>query len=131
VPPTGWVPADEEQAKHPGKPCVETHAVRIVAALINPRGDDPGHETVTLLNTLPEPVPLTGWVITDTARRRHPLDGITLAPGEATRVILDGLGVQLSNKGGTITLLDPDGFKVDGVAYTATQARREGWSVVF
>ncbi|MDH5528188.1 MAG: DUF2278 family protein [Nitrospirota bacterium] len=131
VPPSGWEPEDEEQAEHPGRPRVEPHALRIVAAVINPVGDDPGQESVTLLNTLPQPVPLDGWVIADTARRRHPLDGITLGPGDSIRVVLDGLGVQLSNKGGTITLLDPEGYKVDGVAYTAAQARREGWSVVF
>jgi len=33
--------------------------------------------------------------------------------------------------GGVITLLDADGLKVDGVAYTRDQARREGWSTVF
>jgi hypothetical protein len=30
-----------------------------------------------------------------------------------------------------ISLLDPDGLKVDGVAYTKAQAEREGWSLVF
>jgi hypothetical protein len=37
----------------------------------------------------------------------------------------------LGNRGGLISLLDPDGLKVDGVAYTKTQAEREGWSLVF
>jgi hypothetical protein len=36
----------------------------------------------------------------------------------------------LGNSGGTISLLDVAGTKVDGVAYTAAQAR-EGWTVVF
>lgn len=31
----------------------------------------------------------------------------------------------------TVTLLDPDGLKVDGVAYTKGQADAEGWSLVF
>ena len=39
--------------------------------------------------------------------------------------------VQLGNKGGMITLLDADGLKVDGVAYTGRQAAREGWTIVF
>ena len=34
--------------------------------------------------------------------------------------------VQLSNKGGLITLLDGAGLKVDGVAYTKEQANTEG-----
>ncbi len=39
--------------------------------------------------------------------------------------------VQLGNRGGLITLLDPNGLKVDGVAYTQGQADAEGWSIVF
>ena len=39
--------------------------------------------------------------------------------------------VQLGNKGGAVTLLDPDGLKVDGVAYTAARRGREGWTLVF
>jgi hypothetical protein len=38
--------------------------------------------------------------------------------------------VLLGNKGGIITLLDNRGLKVDGVSYTAADAR-EGWTVVF
>ena len=38
--------------------------------------------------------------------------------------------VALGNKGGLITLLDAQGLKVDGVAYTAADAP-EGWTVVF
>jgi hypothetical protein len=37
----------------------------------------------------------------------------------------------LGNKGGSITLLDSAGLKVSGVAYTADQAQREGWTVTF
>jgi hypothetical protein len=39
--------------------------------------------------------------------------------------------VQLGNKGGSITLLDKSALKVDGVAYTADQGKREGWTVTF
>jgi hypothetical protein len=39
--------------------------------------------------------------------------------------------VQLGNKGGAITLLDANAVKVDGVSYTAAQAQRDGWTVVF
>jgi hypothetical protein len=39
--------------------------------------------------------------------------------------------VQLSKKGGLITLLNKQGLKVDGVAYTQQQAQREGWTIVF
>ena len=39
--------------------------------------------------------------------------------------------MQLGNHGGLITLLNPDGLKVDGVSYTRAQADAEGWSIVF
>jgi hypothetical protein len=39
--------------------------------------------------------------------------------------------VQLGNSGGTITLLDARNHKAHGVAYTAAQAAREGWTIVF
>ena len=37
----------------------------------------------------------------------------------------------LGNNGGAITLLDPNGLKVHGVSYTASQAEASGWTVVF
>jgi hypothetical protein len=37
----------------------------------------------------------------------------------------------LGNSGGIITLLNAEGLKVHGVAYTKEDARREGWTIVF
>jgi hypothetical protein len=34
-------------------------------------------------------------------------------------------------KSGLLRLLNPDGLKVDGVAYTKDQADAEGWSLIF
>ena len=53
-----------------------------------------------------------------------------LAPGVSLVVRLGG-GAQLGNHGGEISLLDARRLKVDGVSYTAEQAAREGWTVVF
>jgi len=39
--------------------------------------------------------------------------------------------MQLSNKGGIITLLDERGMKVYGVSYTKAQADQPGWTIVF
>ena len=58
------------------------------------------------------------------------LPGGLLAPGYSLRVPVEA-PVQLGNQGGLITLLNPDGLKVDGVAYTQAQAAAEGWSIVF
>ncbi|HKV06612.1 MAG TPA: DUF2278 family protein [Thermoanaerobaculia bacterium] len=105
--------------------------VNIVAALVNPAGNDVGLETVTLLNARPEPVALAGWQLEDNHGHRATLDGATLAPGDTVRIPLSGLNVQLSNQGGTLSLLDPEGLKVHGVAYTKQQASAQGWTVVF
>ena len=84
---------------------------------------------VTLLNTWPDVIDLTGWAIKDKHKHAHTLSG-SLDPG-ATTVITLPQQVQLSNKGGIITLVDRSGLKVDGVAYTRDQARRQGWTIVF
>jgi hypothetical protein len=83
--------------------------VRIVGALVNQIGPAPEAETVTLLNASLSEIDLAGWSILD--RLQPP--------------------VQLGNRGGLITLLDPAGLKVDGVAYTKDQADTEGWTVTF
>jgi uncharacterized protein YukJ len=104
-------------------------AVRVVGALVNPIGPAPEPETVTLLNASPDPVELAGWKISDRLNNGQSLTG-TLAAG-ATLAIPIQPPVQLGNKGGTITLLDERGLKVDGVSYTESQAQREGWTLVF
>jgi hypothetical protein len=53
-----------------------------------------------------------------------------LPAGDALRIRL-GPPVALGNSGGLITLLNPDGLKVDGVAYTKAQATPEGRSLIF
>jgi uncharacterized protein YukJ len=104
--------------------------VRIVAALVNPSGPGPEHETVTLLNASPSPVDLHGWRLADRMKRTCATPAKVLAPG-ATLTAPLSTDVQLGNKGGALTLLDPAGLKVDGIAYTADDAREEGWTVVF
>ncbi len=105
--------------------------VRIVAALVNPPGNDVGKETVTLVNTTPDEIDLTGWSLADKNKRKSRIEGLRLAAGAAGVVRLSGSSVQLSNKGGIITLLDPQGVKIDGVRYTREEARRQGWTLVF
>jgi uncharacterized protein YukJ len=102
--------------------------VRIVAALVNPT-TSPEVERVTLLNRAPHEVDLTGWALLDTNRVPVPLSG-TLAAGD-TRVVTIERPAALSNKGGSVSLVDEDGRKVDGVAYTKEQAQHAGWTVVF
>jgi uncharacterized protein YukJ len=103
--------------------------VRIVGALVNPTGPAPEPETITLLNTSPGPVGLTGWKIADRSKNQQSLVG-TLAAG-ATATVPVQPPLQLGNKGGIITLLDDRELKVDGVSYTEQDAQREGWTLVF
>jgi hypothetical protein len=95
--------------------------VLIVAAQPNPAGDDRGRELVTLLNTTPAPIDLTGWALVDAAGGRQTLTG-TIASGAVTQIPASG-AVQLSNRGDTIVLLDPASQPVDQVAYKADQVR--------
>ncbi len=124
------IPTDRIQATVPahivGAP---DQLVRIIAAMINPFGPDSGHESVTLINTSPHPINLTGWSLLDKQKNKQKLSG-AINPGSTLKIHLENY-MRLDNSGGIITLLNKDGFKVDGVSYTATQARLEGWTVVF
>ena len=105
--------------------------VRIVAALVNPPGDDVGKESITLINTSPDTVDLNGWAIADQLKRKLPLKAISLKPGAVVTVPLTGQDIQLGNSGGIITLLDSKGIKIDGVSYTKDDAKKQGWTIVF
>jgi hypothetical protein len=62
---TGHCIGDAEQP-------AEDKGVVIIAATVNPAGDDPGMERVLLLNTLAIPVNLDGWALADKNKRRQP-----------------------------------------------------------
>lgn len=55
----------------------------------------------------------------------------TVRSGHAFTILLSGHGAQLSNAGGTITLLKRSGLKVDGVSYSKKAARIEGRPIAF
>jgi uncharacterized protein YukJ len=107
-----------------------THLATIISAMVNPMGNDRGHESVTILNTSAQTLDLNGWALLDERERHQRLTG-SIEPSETLTIHLDGTSLQLNNKGGTITLQDSRGLKVDGVAYTAAQAQVEGRPVVF
>jgi len=101
--------------------------VRIVSALIDPIGDDTGKELVTLKNMTETAINLEGWTLVDKNRQYETLATMEVAAGQTVEIHLSGHGAQLSNKGGTITLLNPEGIKIHGVAYSKGQvARRTG-----
>ena len=107
-----------------------THLATIISAMVNPLGNDRGHESVTILNTSADTLDLSGWSLRDERERSQAISG-QVRPSETITIALDGASMRLTNTGGTITLLDDHGWKVDGVAYTAAQAGVEGRPVVF
>jgi hypothetical protein len=111
---------------HPSEP---DFRVRIVAAMVNPIGPAPEAESVTLLNATPAAIDLAGWRIIDKSERTQTLSG-QIAAG-AAKVVAIVPPVVLSNNGGMITLVDGNGLKVDGVAYTKKAAAAQGWTIVF
>ena len=110
---------------------IEDGSVRIVAAKVNPAGNDVSKEMIILLNASPETIDLNGWMIADKNKKKERLTGPLLGAGETTTITLSGESAQLSNKGGIITLLNKNGIKVDGVSYTKVQAKKQGWTLVF
>lgn len=104
--------------------------IRIFAALVNPKGDDTGHEAVYLLNTTDKDISLDGWAIADKQKKKEMLSGTIVAGGTIIHA-LSGETAQLSNEGGIITLLNKDGLKISGVSYTKDQASQQGKVIVF
>ncbi len=114
-----------------GEQPAEDKGVVIIAATVNPVGHDPGLERVLLLNTLATAVNLAGWALADKNKRRHSLDGIALEPGAVAALTLPGTTIQLSNKGGILTLLNSEGLKVHGVQYNKNDVSEQGRTIVF
>ena len=105
--------------------------VRIIAALINPEGHDPGKETVTLINTGRVPATIDGWRLEDRNGKSSPLEDLTIGTGETLRVVLDPSGAQLSNKGGRISLIDKNGKIIHTVSYSRGQVKTDGETILF
>ena len=99
--------------------------VRIIAALVNPEGDDTGKEYIILLNKTNKDINLAGWQIVDKLKKRDIIGNKILPAGDTLRIQLTGAGAQLTNKGGNITLLNKESLKVDGVTYTKEDAAAE------
>jgi len=107
--------------------------VIITKALVNPRGPDgqPGvdPETVTLKNRTDAEVNLSGWKLRNKNGESHVILAQGIAGGASVTIALVPQ-VLLSNKGGTITLLNGTELKVHGVSYSKEQAV-EGLVITF
>ncbi|MFD8996137.1 DUF2278 family protein [Streptomyces abikoensis] len=113
----------------PSPPGEHEAAVRIVAARVGASAGPDG-QSVTLLNASADTVDLGGWRLADERGHVRPLPSRRLAAG-GTVTVEGGDGLRLSRTGGALSLLDPVGLKVHGVAYTDEQVRLEGWTTTF
>jgi len=104
-------------------------AVSIIAAMVNPDGDDAGFEYVILLNKSNQDINLHGWQIVDKLNRKETITNKIIKAGRTRRITLNGKGAQLSNQGGNITLVNADGIKIDGATYTESDAATQGWLI--
>jgi hypothetical protein len=117
-------------APQPPLPEVDT-AIKIFAAMVNPKADDVGKEFVYLLNITDKDVNLDGWMIADKLKKKEIIRNKILKSTEITKIELTGQNAQLSNEGGIITLLNNNGLKIDGVSYIKQQAAKQGFIVTF
>ncbi|PSN17952.1 endonuclease [filamentous cyanobacterium CCP5] len=103
-------------------------AIFIAAALVNASGDERLGEWVSIINLTNEPVNFEGWKLKDPEDELE-ISG-SLGPGEAMRV---GplLPIQLANRGGTLSLYNPAGARIDRVKYPVQPAILEDKPVVF
>lgn len=104
--------------------------VRIAAAMVNPAGNEAAGEWVSLINLGADTVAMTGWRLTDHKGREHPLPDQQLEPGVAIRV-QPVAAMQLRNLGGSITLSNANGQRVDRAFWVSEEGRRQGQPIVF
>jgi uncharacterized protein YukJ len=110
-------------------PSIGESTVKIVAAMVNPSGDERSKENVYLINITNQPIDLAGWFIEDTSRQKQKLSNVIMQPYQVSVISVDGL--ELSNKGGIINLYDKQMKKIHGVSYTKEVSAKEDVLITF
>ncbi|KXJ86907.1 hypothetical protein Micbo1qcDRAFT_208684 [Microdochium bolleyi] len=127
-------PPQNGEAPSPATPSGDDDDAQVViqAALVNPSGPDGQRgvsgESVTLYNRSANSISLASWGVGNGKGATQSLSGSLVGMSKRTFAVP---GAPLSNKGGTITLLDSNGLKVHGVRYTRDEARRQGQFLFF
>ena len=140
---TQWLPTDAHGNRIPGiskeipagavpTAAPDTDTIGIVSpafphvyverALVNPIGDPVGKQTVVIGNTTSNAVDLSRWSIVDQDNLVETLGGALLPAGASVPIVLSGNSAWLSNKGGTIHLVNPDGVLIHAVSYSKDDA---------
>jgi poly(U)-specific endoribonuclease len=104
--------------------------VRIIAALINPEGDDTGKETLTLINVSNSPRDLRGWNLSGANGKAFELVDAKLDAGEARQFRLPANSAELTNKSAKITLKDAEKNVIHIVEYSKKDIK-SGYTTVF
>jgi endonuclease G len=102
--------------------------VYIAAALVNPSGDETKFEWVSIINLSNKKIDLKGWKLKDPEASLE-LKG-EINPGEAIR-FSPLLPIQLGNRGGTISLFNDKGERIDRVKYPQQTNETEDVPVIF
>jgi len=128
---TGPAESDNGDNGNGEVPLIAAGMIRIVAALVNPKGHDPGYETVTLINIGDTVETLMDWRLEDKRGRFQSLNGLTIGAGDCARIHLDQQGAQLSNKGGSIRVVNANGHTIHTVTYSKGQTKANGQTIMF
>jgi hypothetical protein len=107
----------------------ETQKVRIVEALVNPKGSDGNRETLTIQSN--SPVDLDGWRIMNGRGQLFILPSVRLESNVPMKFVLPPSVMRLSNDGDTLKLLNSNGLEVHQVSYRAKQAESQGIPIRF
>lgn len=134
----GTIPADQgdclgdtDDTDNTDNTIAITSDIKMVAALVNPTGDDVGRESITIINTSSTVVTLNNWRIVDKNDNSSNFSVASMEGGSTHRIVLDGRGAQLSNKDGLIKLLNGQGDMVHLVSYSRGQVREQGRTILF
>lgn len=103
--------------------------VKILAALVNPKGKEAGAETISLINLSNQITDLNKWSIDTGKRTKEIIQDLIIAPGGFLKINLSK--VKLSNAGGVIRLLNEEKKVIHEVKYTKADAKLEGWQILF
>ena len=76
-------------------------------------------------NTTVDAVDLTGWRVVDKNDAADTDRELQLIRRRFGVIVLSGHGAQLSNKGGTIRLVNPSGVLIHAVSYSKAGRRRQ------
>ena len=89
-----------------GPPIDPPAGIRIASLLLDPVGEDKGHEQVTIANGTSISLNLSGWILRDRAQNKFKPTGTVAANGSLT-VTMTTHTMPLNNSGDEVFLIDP------------------------